>query len=123
LRGLSPREDRAYLDPSAFTAVRDEQRRRRQRDENLSIQDLDAGAMIPSELSVGEMRDRCVFLASGQRVAYVTEDRSMFLKYDEFARAARCTSSLFKGVLGEWQPHSMAASTRHSAESLIKPLP
>ena len=64
--------------------MRDEDRRRQQQDENKRLQDLDTGAMIPSVLTVDEMLERCVWITVGKNVAYVTEERSTFIKYDEF---------------------------------------
>lgn len=63
--------------------ARDEERRRLQREENARLQE-DAGAMIPSKLTVDEMLERCVWLAEGEVVAYVTADRAQFLTYKEF---------------------------------------
>ena len=64
--------------------TRDEDRRRQMKEENQHIQEMDSGKMIPSDLSVDAMIERCVWVADGRHVAYVTEDRSMFLKFDDF---------------------------------------
>lgn len=81
-------EPQAARDPDEQRAVpvtpaRDEQRRRLQQDENARIQE-DDGAMIPSRLELDEMLERCVWLAEGEVVAYVTPDRSQFLTFKEF---------------------------------------
>ena len=64
--------------------IRDEKRRREQQEENRRLQEADAGAMIPSDLSVDVMIERCIWVADGRHVAYVTDDRSLFLKFDDF---------------------------------------
>jgi hypothetical protein len=65
-------------------STRDEERRRQQQEENKRLQE-DVGAMIPSNLTVEEMLERCVWIADGRNVAYVTDDRSMFLKAADFS--------------------------------------
>ena len=62
----------------------DEQRRHHQQVENRRLQESEVGLVIPSDLSVDVMIERCVWIAGGRQVAYVTEDRSLFLKFDEF---------------------------------------
>lgn len=63
----------------------DEVRRSQQQEENQRIQEEQkAGAMIPSKLSIEEMVTHCVWVASGTQVAYVTDDRCLFLKFNEF---------------------------------------
>ena len=69
--------------PGHARAARDEARREEQRAENLRLQD-DEGAMIPANLTLDEMLERCIWLAEGEVVAYVTADRSQFLSYKEF---------------------------------------
>lgn len=69
---------------AASACTRDEERRRQQQDENKRIQEVEAGAMVPSLISVEDMVERCIYIAEGKNVAYVTEDRSLFLKFDEF---------------------------------------
>lgn len=70
--------------PQCVMPARDEERRREQQEENRRLQETDTGAMIPSDLSVDAMIERCVWVADGRHVAYVTEDRSLFLKFDDF---------------------------------------
>ncbi|WP_312463124.1 DUF5906 domain-containing protein [Comamonas sp.] len=78
--------DGEQIPPTQLLSARDEDRRRQQQqDDNKRLQYMDAGAMIPSELTVDEMIERCVWIAEGQNVAYVTEDRSMFLKAADFS--------------------------------------
>lgn len=90
LQGASQKFVRQVVDadapdqPLAMTPTRDEERRHLQREENRRLQELDIGAMIPSYLSVEVMIERCVWIADGRHVAYVTDDRSMFLKFDDF---------------------------------------
>ena len=62
----------------------DEKRRHHQQLENRRLQESEVGLVIPSDLSVDVMIERCVWIAGGRQVAYVTEDRSLFLKFDEF---------------------------------------
>ena len=62
----------------------DEKRRHHQQLENRRLQESEVGLVIPSDLSVEVMIERCVWIAGGRQVAYVTEDRSLFLKFDEF---------------------------------------
>ncbi|MBI2744607.1 MAG: PriCT-2 domain-containing protein [Burkholderiales bacterium] len=63
----------------------DEVRRSQQQEENQRIQEEQRpGAMIPSKLSTEEMVEHCVWIASGSQVAYTTDDRSLFLKFNEF---------------------------------------
>lgn len=63
----------------------DQVRRSQQQAENQRIQEeQNAGAMIPSKLSIEDMVEKCVWIASGAQVAYITEDRSLFLKFNEF---------------------------------------
>ena len=68
---------------AAEASARDEERRRHQQEENARIQEED-GAMIPAKLTIDEMLERCVWLAEGEVVAYVTPNRSQFLTYKEF---------------------------------------
>lgn len=77
-------DDETAASAEHVAPVRDEERRRQQQDENQRLQDDETGAMIPSKLSVEEMIERCVLVADGRRVAYVTEDRSLFLKFNDF---------------------------------------
>lgn len=74
----------ALEQPQSVMPTRDEERRRQQQEENRRLQEVDTGAMIPSDLSVEAMIERCVWVADGRHVAYVTDDRSMFLKFDDF---------------------------------------
>lgn len=78
-----PRRDEGGLLPTR--TPQDEVRRSEQQAENQRIQEEQkAGAMIPSKLSLKEMVSNCVWVASGAQVAYVTDDRSLFLKFNEF---------------------------------------
>lgn len=60
------------------------ERRRQQQEENCLLQKLGEGAMVPSALTLDEMLKHCVWIADGKFVAYVTVDRSLFLKFNEF---------------------------------------
>lgn len=62
----------------------DEARRRLQKGENERIQGLTEGDMFPSCLTVDEMVESLYWIAEGEMVAYVSESRTMFLKYKEF---------------------------------------
>jgi phage/plasmid primase-like uncharacterized protein len=62
----------------------DAERRHLQQVENQRLQEMEIGAVIPSDLSVDVMIERCVWIADGRHVAYVTDDRSLFLKFDDF---------------------------------------
>jgi hypothetical protein len=86
LEEIDPAAGRRGLHKKLYAPLplRDEERRRRQQDENQCIQDSAIGAIVPSCLSVDDMLSRCVYIAQGRNVAYVTEDRSLFLKFDEF---------------------------------------
>lgn len=68
----------------AAAPTRDEERRHQQQEENLRLQEADQGTMIPKLLTVDEMAERCVWIAEGEVVAYVTESRSQFLTFKEF---------------------------------------
>ncbi len=65
--------------------IRDDARRSQQQQENQHIQALHVGEMIPSSLSLEEMLERCVLIASGGHVAYVTEERTMSLSIKDFS--------------------------------------
>lgn len=65
---------------------RDDVRRCLQQQENQNIQAIHAGAMIPSLLGLDEMLERCVLIALGGNVAYVTEERTMWLPITDFNR-------------------------------------
>ena len=66
------------------TVSRHEVRRLEQKQENQRLQVLHEGAMIPSALSLEMMIERCVLIASGAHVAYVTHDRTMSLSMKDF---------------------------------------
>lgn len=73
----------ASIQTQGLTAARDEERRQQQKDENSRIQDIDCGVMFPSKLSVDEMAEHLYWVAEGELVAHVSDDRTMFLKYNE----------------------------------------
>lgn len=66
------------------TGERDEARRQLQKEENERLQELHAGAMFPSRMSVEEMLERLYWVAEGEMVAHVSDNRTMFLKFSEF---------------------------------------
>jgi phage/plasmid primase-like uncharacterized protein len=71
-------------DPSLQTGERDEVRRQMQKEENDRIQELHDGVMFPSRMTVEEMAERLYWVAEGEVVAHVSENRTMFLKFSEF---------------------------------------
>lgn len=90
-RPMAGTDDDRNLVPAP--AIRDENRRRQQQDENKRLQVLGVGEMIPSELTVEQMLETCVYIAEGKNMAFVTESRSLFLKIDEFRALTRSSKS------------------------------
>lgn len=87
---------------SSKMTLHDQARRSRQQAENQRIQEeQNSGAMIPSKLSIEEMVANCVWVASGTQVAYVTENRSLFLKFNEFCAL---TATSFAYVASDGAP-------------------
>lgn len=102
-----PEEDAEITEQVLERAGRDEERRRMQQDENMRIQKIDAGAMIPSSLSVNGMIKHCIWIAEGMNVGYVTEDRSMFLRFGEFQAHTRESKTAVKVKRGEKSTEKM----------------
>lgn len=66
----------------AYTTGRDEERRRQQQDENERLQG-DVGIMFPTSMTLDTMVDDLVWLAEGEQVAHISENRTMFLTFKE----------------------------------------
>lgn len=62
--------------------ARDEARRRQQRDQNARLQDAPTGIILP-EMTVSDMLDDCVWIASGSQVGRISTPRTV-LPFKEF---------------------------------------
>lgn len=82
---------------------RDEERRRQQQDENERIQETQFGVMFPAKMELDEMLKELVWIAEGEQVAHVSENRTMFLSFKEF-RSLTAESTTFKPDEGMRRP-------------------
>lgn len=105
------RIDEALAMRVAPRTERNEERRHEQRDENQRIQTDDTGAMIPGRLSLEEMLARCIWVADGAHVAYVTEDRSMFLKMSDFAALTAASKTTVEHQTGDSVKKKLVATS------------